>query len=153
MEKADYILEKISHYCNLDKIEKSDEQTDWRGKKYHSDFIILDKENNIGFEAFADEVSVFYFKEHQHFNNYTNDDKTDLAYIDWAVELLIDIFTCEIKHIEVFKGKNLCCEEYYFLRNGIFEKQGGTVYSIVRLINPFAKKSVKESIWQYKGNK
>ena len=78
-----------------------------------SDIIIIDETHNVGFEIFENEIIVFFFSAHTHFENYS--DKNNSEYISRAKEFLNKLFTCTIKHEKIFKGKTLTEERYTFI--------------------------------------
>ncbi len=102
---------------------------------------MLDNNNNVGFKVFDNEITVFYFTDHCHFEDYTSEPKEMEDYIQRAKDFLVELFENKIKHIESYKGKALSVENYYIVYSDSTEKRiGGIWWGLVRFINPFAKK-------------
>lgn len=149
MKETQYILDSISTLIDISKVEVSKENVDYKGRKYISDYVILNKSDNIGFEVFeGEEIRVFYLREHSHFGIDYGMKETEI--VDAAVDLLRKVLTCKVKYAQVFKGDKLKKETIYFLVNNQWEKGCTTSYSFVTKINPFAKKTIKETIWEFK---
>jgi hypothetical protein len=147
-ETTNLILEKLKQYIDINDLEVSLESINYKNVKYKADFITIDKENNVGFEVIERSIIVFYFSEHTHFDNFITDEN-DTEYINHAIEFLENLFTLSIRHVETYKGKKLYYERYFFVKVNEDECFGGSWYGLVRLFNPFAKKSSKTTIWQY----
>lgn len=142
------ILEKLEPYVDIINLDIETSVFDWRGQKYKSDFVLLNQEHNVGFQVYEREVVVFCFGEHQHFNNYT-EDETDLDYIAWAIEFLENLFTLPTKRIQKYKGKELVSEKYSFIKNGKEDCFSGLISHRLLFYNPFAKKTYKKTILRY----
>jgi len=148
-ETTKQVLEKLKPYIDTEQINILTENTDWKGKKYNSDLVKLDEKHDVSFEVTERSIIVFYFTDHEHFDNFTSEED-DVEYIDWAIEFLINLFTLPIRHVEKYKGKKLSSEKYYFINNDFEECTSGIIsYGCVRLINPFAKRSYKSETWKY----
>lgn len=146
------LLESIKHYIINSTINISTENKDWRNRKYKSDFVTIDDKNNIGFEVLENEIIVFYFTDHTHFEDYTSksqDGKDN--YIERAKTFLKELFEHKIQHIEYYKGKSLFSEKYFLLYNNGNDNKciGNILHSLFKIINPFAKKSTRLTIWQF----
>lgn len=155
-ETTKELIEAITPYIASDNITISNENMDWKGKPYKSDLVMVDKKNRIGFEVFNNEIIVFYFTDHDHFEDYTSNSQSDEDnYIKRAIEFLIELFTFPIRHIEKYKGKKLISEKYYFVYSDGREERfiGGTWHGFVRLFNPFGKKISKSTTYQYDKSK
>ena len=147
------ILEAIKQYAENAIITITSENNDSKRGDYKSDFVILDEENNVGFEVLDNEVIIFYFTDHCHFEDYSSEiqDGED-DYVKRAKVFLTELFENKIKYIAIYKGKKLAIEKYYFIYSDNTEERiGGTWWGLNRLFNPFAKK--KETITMYKFNK
>lgn len=117
-----------------------------------SDYVIIDAENNVGFEVFDGEITVFYFTDHRHFEDYSSENQED-GYQNRAKDFLINLFENKIKHIKSYKGKKLAEEKYYMIYSDNREEYiGGTWWGLVRLINPFAKKQNKTTVYKFNGD-
>ena len=93
-------------YVDVENLDISTENTDWKGRKYKADYVELDKKHDVGFEVTDRSIIVFCFTAHQHFDNYTTDEN-DTDYIGWAMEFLENLFTLPVRHIEKYKGTKL----------------------------------------------
>jgi hypothetical protein len=149
---TEYILEKLKPYAKLDGIEISTENTDYKGRKHKSDYVCLNAEHNVGFEVYDRAIIVFYFTDHRHFDNYTEEEE-DEEYIEWAVEFLIKLFTRKVRCLEIYKGKKLATEKYYFIKDADQEFIGGSWNGFITFINPFAKRTEKSTTWHYDADK
>lgn len=150
-EATERILEKLKPYVDIENLEISTESTDWRGRKYKADYVKLEEKHNVGFEVTDRSIIVFFFTDHQHFDNYSTDEN-DTDYIGWAMEFLENLFILPVRHIEKYKGKKMINEKYYFIKDGQDDYFGGTWYGLVRAFNPFAKKADKNTMWKYDVN-
>ena len=94
---------------------------------------------------------MFYFTDHCHFEDYTSDlEDGDDDYIKRAKDFIIKLFENKIKYVQIYKGKKLASEKYYMIYSGNNEEQiGGTWWGLERILNPFAKKTEKATIYQY----
>ena len=145
------LLGAIDPYVKNSNVEISKESTKGFRPNNSSDFVVIDKRNNVGFEVFENEIIVYYFTDHQHFDDYIGEvEDGDEDYIKRAEEFLIQLLTNRIRHIEYYKGKKKYSEKYYFIYdNKNDEDLGGTWYGLSRVINPFAKKSSQSKTWQF----
>ena len=142
------ILDALSPYINAEKVNISTENKDWKGNPYKSDFITIDSINNVGFEVFENEIIVFYFTDHIHFEDYSCEEEYD--FLTRAKEFLKELFTTRLRHIETYKGKKLFKDFYFFTYDDKSDKKiGCTVWSFISLLNPFAKRSEKRTTWIY----
>lgn len=120
-----------------------------------SDFVTLIENQDVGFEVFDNEIIVFYFTDHTHFEDYSSDlNEGDPDYVQRAKEFLKQLFTLPIRKYDIFKGKKLSCDKYYFvLSDGTEDFIGGTLYKLCRFLNPFRKKRTEITTWQYDTDK
>lgn len=150
------LIEAITPYIVSDNITISDNDMNWKGEMYHSDLVMVDQKNHVGFEVFANEIIVFYFTDHCHFENYSCDcSDIENDYIKLAQKFLTELFTLPMRHVETYRGKKLISEKYYIIHSdGREESNTGVIYhSIIGLINPFVKKSIAITTWQYDKSK
>ena len=149
------LLETLKPYTENANITVSCENTDWKGQNYKSDFVTINEENNLGFEVFDNEIIVFYFTDHYHFEDYSSESEYgENNYIKRAKDFLKKLFENQIKHIEMFKGKKLATEKYYIIYSDNKEEYiGGTCWRLMRLFNPFLKKKEKETIYKFSKEK
>ncbi|MBQ8797826.1 MAG: hypothetical protein IJZ56_06510 [Oscillospiraceae bacterium] len=117
-----------------------------------SDLVVIDKANYVGFEVFANEIIVFYFTDHTHFEDYTSElHDGEENYIERAKAFLLELFTYKIRRMEYFKGDALSSEKYFMIYgNGRADVCiGNTRFGFPRFINPFGKKSERSTTWQF----
>ena len=149
------LLETIKPYTENVNITITTENKDWKGRTYNSDFVTVDEKNNIGFEVFDNEIIVFYFTDHYHFEDYSSEleDGAD-DHIKRAKDFLTKLFENQIKYIEIYKGKKLATEKYYFIYSDNTEERiGGIWWGLDRFLNPFAKKVEKITIYKFNKDK
>ena len=143
------LLEALNQFIKNANIVISCENKDWKNRNYKSDFIMIDGKNNVGFEVFDNEIIVFYFTDHCHFEDYSSNGEDN--YIKLAKDFLLELFQHQIQHIEFFKGKSQYLEKYYIIYRDGREANyiGGAWFGLSRFINPFGKKTRKSTTWQY----
>ena len=72
----------------------------------NDDFVMIDEKNHVGFDVMENEIIVFYFTDHMHFEDYTSElEEGEDDYIKRAKDFLIELLTYTIRHDEFFKGK------------------------------------------------
>ena len=145
------LIDTIKPYIENATVTISSDNKDWKGRDYKSDFVTIDANNNVGFEVLENEIIVFYFTDHCHFEDYSSElqDGED-DYAQRAKKFLIDLFTNEIRYVSVYKGKKLFCEKYYFAcPDGTIERIGGTWWGFAKFLNPFAKKIENTTVYKY----
>ena len=144
------LLTAISPYYEADNIVTSTENLDWRGEKYQSDLVMLDEEHNIGFEVLDNEIIIFYFQDHVHFEDYSSElEDGEPDYVVRAKEFLVNLFTREIRIEEYYKKNELVRDSYYFIMPDGDEYIGGTYYKFLAAV--FCKKSLqkKTRVWKF----
>ena len=60
-EITNKLIDTIKPYMGNATLTISTDNKDWKGRDYKSDFVTLDKKNNVGFEVFDNEIILFYF--------------------------------------------------------------------------------------------
>lgn len=151
-ETTSILLEAIQPYIANVSVEISTENKDRRDRSYESDLVYIDPRNHVGFEVFENEIIIFYFTDHCHFEDYSSEHQDDEEnYVDRAKAFLIELFQCEIQNFEYYRGKKLSSEKYYLLYNNGRDRKciGHTWFGLVRLINPFGKKFVRARTWRF----
>lgn len=145
------LLDVVSSYFDLSKIKISTENNDFKGRPYKSDFVTLIEENDVYFEVFDNEIIVAYFNNHLHFEDYTSElEEGEPDFIQRAKEFLSQLFTLPILIVEKYKGKTLVSEKYYFLMpDGKRECIVCIWHGLVKIFNPFTKKTVLKTLWHY----
>lgn len=143
------ILSAIRPICDLNNIYISIENKDWRGKTYKSDYVTIIDGHNIGFEVFDNEIIVFYFVGHCHFEDYSSMNKNNKNYVSRAIDFIIKLFTLPVLYVKISKGRKVKCEEYFFMmQNGQEESLSGPSYQLLSS-NPFAREITTKVTWQY----
>ena len=145
------LINTIKPYTENAAITIFSDNKDWKGRDYKSDFVTIDEKNNVGFEVLDNEIIVFYFTDHYHFEDYSSDLKDgDDDYIKRAKDFIINLFANQIKYIEIYKGKKLATEKYYFVYlDNTEECIGGTWWGLKRFLNPFVKKTERITIYKF----
>lgn len=124
--------------------------------KDKSDYVIIDEKNNVGFEVMENEIIVFFFTDHRHFNTYsTNSQDNNNDYIKQAKIFLSELFSYEIKHIEIYKGKKLTSEKHFIIYpdNRAPFDLGTIIHLFSRSVNPFLRRTETCTIWHYDRSK
>ncbi len=155
-ETTSMLLDAIKPYVKNVTVEIATENKDWRGRNYKSDFVNVDAENHVGFEVFENEIIVFYFTDHSHFEDYFSElQNGEDNYIELAKSFLKELFEYKIRHIEYYKGKTLSSEKYFLMYNDgrDDERIGNAWYGLSKFINPFGKKSMHSTTWQFDKSK
>lgn len=154
-EITNELLETIRPFIQNANIMISNEHKDWKGRDYKSDIVTIDEKNNVRFEVYDNEIIVFYFTSHQHFEDYSFDLENNDDYLKRAKEFLVELFENEIKYVEKYKGRKILTEEYYFVYSKNEEESiSGTIFSgLLRFLNPFVKKKESTTIYKFNTSK
>ena len=150
-EITNELINTLKQYTENATITCSTDNKDWKGRDYKSDFVTINEKNNIGFEVFDNEIIVFYFTDHYHFEDYSSDlEDGDDNYIKRAKGFIVELLENKIKYIQIYKGKKLATEKYYIVYSDNTEERiGGTWWGLERFLNPFAKKIEKTTIYKF----
>lgn len=155
-ETTSMLLDTIKPYIMNAVVDITTENRDWRNRKYKSDFVCFDAKNNVGFEVFDNEIMAFYFTDHCHFEDYSSElQEGEENYIERAKSFLKDLLEYKIRHVEYYKGKTLSSEKYFILYNDGRGDEciGNAWFGLSKFINPFAKKSIHSTTWQFDKSK
>ena len=155
-ETTSVLLEVLKPYLENSVIDISTDNTDWRNRNYKSDLVTLDANNHVGFEVFESEIIAFYFTDHYHFEDYTSEPQDgEENYIERAKHFLKELFEYNIRHVEYYKGNALSSEKYFVMYHDGREDEciGNTWYGLSKFINPFGKKSIHSTTWQFDKSK
>ncbi len=68
------LLEALNPFIKNANITVSSENKSWRNRSYKSDYITIDEKNDVGIEVFDNEITVFYFTDHCHFEDCSYED-------------------------------------------------------------------------------
>lgn len=126
-----FLLDSISDVCNLNNCSVTTEDMD---------FVLLEKEHYVGLEVHENEIIVYFFKDHRHFEDYTSElEEGDTPYLQRAADFLHRLFTTPLQIMEKRKsGKLLRRELFFLLPDGRRESVDGPW--LERLFsNPFVK--------------
>lgn len=151
-EATAVLLEALKPYIGNAAIAITTENKDWRNRNYKSDFVSVDAENHVGFEVFENEIIVFYFTDHSHFEDYSSElQDGEENYMERAKSFLKELFEYKIRHVEYYKGKTLSSEKYFILYNDGREDEciGNIWFGLSKFINPFGKKTTRSMTWQF----
>ena len=155
-ETTSILLEVLKPYTENSVVDSSSDNEEWRNRSYKADLVTIDADNHVGFEVFDNEIIVFYFTDHYHFEDYTSELQNEQDnYIERAKAFLEKLFENKIRHVEYYKGKSLSSEKYFIIYHDGREDEyiGGTWFGFSKFINPFGKKSVHSTIWQFEKSK
>ncbi len=143
------ILNALSKYLDVSKLEISTKNSDWKGREYESDLVHVIKDSGITFEVFENEIIVYFLKDHIHF--YKMDDNEDVTYLARTIEFFEQLFTCKVVREEYYKGKALICNKHKLIYpdGKIVDDLGVTYYGFLHLINPFLKKKKVVTVWRF----
>lgn len=148
------ILEELSPFISEDGLEATEElheKEDGSGTET-GDKIFLDKKNNVWFEVFENEIVLFYFTDHEHFDDYmTPPADGEPNYIERATDFLKRLLSLRLKKTDTVKGSDMLRVEYAFIDgDGNEEFLGGTW----KMINDGdSRPQVEVSVWKFDGNK
>lgn len=152
-ETTSLILKELEPYIVNSQIKISSKNENYFHSKCKSDYIMIDSANNVGFEVFDNEIIVFYFTMHIHFEDYSfePDDDKDNNYIKRAELFLKELFEYTIQHIEYYKGKKLISEKYFLKYDNANNNEciGNSYYGLFRIINPLKKKTMRLTLWRF----
>lgn len=145
------LIDAIKPYTENASITIFSDNKEGKGQSYASDVVMIDEENDVGFEVFDNEIIVFYFTDHYHFEDYSSDVKDgDDDYIKRAKEFILKLFENKIKYVQIYRGKKLAAEKYYFLYSDITEERiGGTWWGLEHFLNPLAKKTSITTVYTF----
>lgn len=141
-EKTLLFLDKIRDYIDIENVELKEET--FRGSKYIE--VQLTPNGEISFHVYDNEIIVFYFSAHSHFDNYWYGDN---RYIDEAVDFLIYLFNEPFKLVEFFKGENNIGVKQYVLEDGEEICVSEILYTRHSLKNIFKKRRCEIKIIKY----
>lgn len=144
------LLDTIKQYAKNATVTTFTDNEIGNDNNHKSDYISVDEKNYVGFEVLDGEIIAFYFTDHTHFEDYSSNIKDGDDYIKRAKAFIISLFTNEIKHIEIYKGKKLAREKYYFVYSDNTEELITSIWrGLESLLNPFAKRTEKVTIYKF----
>ena len=152
-EATNELLEAIKPYTKNATVTISSENDDYKGASF--DLVTVDKNHEFCFEVFEDEIIVFFITDHYHFEDYSSEyDDESNNYIKRATTFLLELLQNKVKHVKIFKGKNLASEKYFMLySDNTKEKIGGIWWGLVRVLNPFAKRTEEAVTYKFNTEK
>ena len=92
----------------------------YRGVEYTADYVevLNDPQNSISFEVTENEIIIFFFTDHVHFNDYVVDLKdNEPDYVKRAAEFLEKLFTLPIERKYTVKGSKVIRDETLFIKS------------------------------------
>lgn len=125
---------------------------DWRGREYQSDLVMIDEENQVGFEVFENEIIVYFFTEHLHFEDYASSgDDDEPTFVERMEGFLTDLLTCTLRCEKQYKGNVLIRERWVLIHEDQTEEcpAGVTVHRLLIRLIPFLRKRVESSLWKF----
>lgn len=133
-ETTKTLTDTVCKYVPLEKLNvKSDTFKNYFGAEHDADFVEISTEssNTFSFEVSENEIIIFFFNDHIHFEDYTFDlDDSETDYVQRADEFLNKLFTLPIELHSTFKGnKNVSSENFFITENGRESCAGKTVCS------------------------
>lgn len=138
------LLNTVERYIPKERIATHSGNTD-------STVSIIDKENDVAFEVFENEIIIFFFTDHKHFEDYSftkGNDEPD--YISRAVTFLEMLFNCTIVNEKIYKGKRLKKETYsLILPDGTAETLNTIIHIGLRGFLSFGKKRFERNFWRF----
>ncbi len=146
------LVEALRPYIGDKSVNITTEEKNWKGEASKSDYVEVDKKNSVGFEVMNNEIIVFYFTDHTHFEDYTSElAEGEDDYVKRAIEFLIDLFRYKICNIKHYKGDKMYSEQYFISYGDGREDDyiGGTMWSIISYISPFGRKRKKQTVYFY----
>lgn len=144
------ILDSLSPYIINADVTVSTDNKDWLNRPKKSDIVTIDAKSNVSFEVLENEIIVFYFTDHTHFEDYSaelEDGQDD--YVTRAIDFLKELLCYYVCQLKFFKGKSLVSEKYLIMyHDGREDNQiGNTIYSFWGIINPFCKRRTETKTW------
>lgn len=142
-------MTSLQPVCDLSTVSVLIQNKDYQGRTYESDLVTINERHNVGFEVFDNEIIVFYFTNHDHFDYDSSKFENNEEYAASVIDFLNKIFTLPILYVKVTKGKSVKREEYFFVMpNGEEESIAGPIGHLFNG-NPFAKQITTKTTWQY----
>ncbi len=155
-EITNELINTIKPYTENVTIKIFGENKDWKHRNYKSDFVTIDENNNVGFEVFENEIIVYFFSEHHHFEDYSSSvDEGEPTFVDRFEEFLNDLFSCVIRCEKQYKGKVLISERYVFVHEDQTEDcpAGVWVHALLIRLIPFLRKRIEYTLWKFDAQK
>ena len=116
---------------------------DYLGKVYTADYveIIVQPPYQIAFEVVENEITIFYFDDHIHFEDYSSQLEEGMPnYVDRAIEFLEKIFKYPIEQRKTLKGNKVIRDETLFITSENEKESICVTYSCAGLRNLFKKR-------------
>ncbi len=143
-KETEQLLTTVTKYLSSDKIRiQTDTCKDYLGKSYTADYVQItnDPNNHIGIEVTENEIIIFFFTDHAHFEDYTSPIKEgETNYIQRAAEFLDKLFTLPIERNYTIKGNRIIRDESFFIIGNKKVSCAGITLSFAGFRNMFKKK-------------
>lgn len=139
------LTDTVCKYVPFEKLNiKSDVCKDFKGLAYDADFVGISTESSdtFNFEVSENEIIIFFFNDHIHFEDYTSDlDDGEPDYVQRADEFLNKLFTLPIELHSTFKGNKIIRSESFFITENGKENCAGKTFMSAGLKNVLKKKT------------
>lgn len=128
------LTDTVCKYVPLEKLNvKFDTFKSFFGAEYDADFveILTESSDTFSFEVSENEIIIFFFNDHIHFEDYAFDlEDGEHDYVQRADEFLNKLFTLPIEIHSTFKGnKNVSSESFFITEKGRESCAGKAVWS------------------------
>lgn len=122
-EATKTLTDTVCKYVPLEKLNvKFDTFKSFFGAEYDADFveILTESSDTFSFEVSENEIIIFFFNDHIHFEDYAFDlEDGEHDYVQRADEFLNKLFTLPIEIHSTFKGnKNVSSESFFITEKG-----------------------------------
>ena len=122
-EATKTLTDTVCKYVPLEKLNvKFDTFKSFFGAEYNADFveILTESSDTFSFEVSENEIIIFFFNDHIHFEDYAFDlEDGEHDYVQRADEFLNKLFTLPIEIHSTFKGnKNVSSESFFITEKG-----------------------------------
>ena len=126
-------------------IVQTEDHKNYFGQAYTADYVVINDPfpYHIAIEVVENEIIIFFFGDHIHFEDYTSELENGMPnYLDRAIEFLEKLFCYPIERRRTFKGDKVIRDESLLVESDNAMTSIGVTYSGAGLKNLF-KKSTK----------
>ena len=148
-EKVNFIAtEKIVEFTDKfipksQYVVQTDGHKDYLGRSYTADYVEIIKQSpcHIAFEVVENEIIIFYFGDHIHFEDYSSELEQGMPnYVDRAIEFLEMFFRYPIERRYTSKGNKVVRDESILIVSEKKQERICVTYSGAGLKNLFKKR-------------
>ncbi len=146
------IIKSIQKYLKDGTVSVGVRSTEWHDRNHESDKIVIDNDSSVGFEVFEDEIIVYFFSDHYHYEDYSYVlDEDDPTFSERATALIKGLLTSTVSLERTFKGSHLVSERYIFIDSDGKNASpiGAWKHHFFLRINPFVQKRIETKTWRY----